>query len=67
MNRLKEVREARGLTQADVAKAVGISLRVYRYYESHMREPSISIALRLAETLKTPVHRLFDISDRPTR
>ena len=52
--RLHTLREQKGLTQADVAKALDISARAYAFWE---REP---VAVR-AEQLAT-LARLFDVS-----
>lgn len=37
MNKLKQRREAAGMTQADLAKATGISVRVIQNYEQGTR------------------------------
>lgn len=37
MNKLKQIREAAGLTQAELAKASGISVRVLQNYEQDAR------------------------------
>lgn len=52
--RLKELREAKGLTQADVAKAIACSSSNYARYERGVREPDL-------ETLKL-LSKFFGVS-----
>ena len=40
--RLKELRTEKGLTQQEVAKAIGYSVKTYAHYEQGIREPNIS-------------------------
>ena len=65
-NRLKEARKARGLTQAEVAAAAGVTTRAYQYYESG-QVPNAIVALRLQDVLGTPIQRLFGSSDSPNK
>ena len=46
---LLELRKERGLRQQELADALGISLRAYRYYESGEREPQVSLLVRMAD------------------
>lgn len=46
---LKQIREAKGLTQKEVAVAIGCTPLVYSRYERGLREPSIEMLLRLAD------------------
>ncbi len=57
--KLKNAREKRGLTQAQIASAVGITEVGYQNYECGRREPSIRIAIKIAKELKVPVEDLF--------
>lgn len=43
------LRKQRGLTQADVARAVDITERGYRNYELGVREPQLSTLVALAD------------------
>ena len=43
------LRKAKGLKQQEVADALEISLRAYRYYESGEREPQVSLLVRMAD------------------
>ena len=45
--RLKLLRKEKGVSQAVVAKAIGITLSAYSNYEQGIREPSIQIIIAL--------------------
>jgi transcriptional regulator with XRE-family HTH domain len=49
--RLKAIRESRGLSQAALAKAIGLPVDTLRNWEQDRREPYFSSAVRLAEQL----------------
>lgn len=57
--RLKQAREAKGLTQIDCAKAVGASQAAYSYYESDLRTPSVTVLMRIANLLDVSVDWLL--------
>lgn len=59
MSKLKERREALGLTQRQVAEKIGIAESAYQRYERGVREPSISMALRLAKALNATAEELY--------
>ena len=56
---LKQVREAKGLTQAQLAEAIGVSRKTINTVENGVYVPSTVIALKLAAALDEPVERLF--------
>ena len=56
---LKETREAKGLTQAQLAEAIGVSRKTINTVENGVYVPSTVIALKLAAALDEPVERLF--------
>lgn len=51
MNRLKELRKAKGLTQHQLANELGISQQSYARYEKGDREPNIATLIKLADYL----------------
>ncbi len=60
---LKEIREARGLTQAQLAEAIGVSRKTINTVENGVYVPSTVIALKLAAALGEPVEALFSLGE----
>jgi putative transcriptional regulator len=58
-NRLRELRDARGWTQAELAGRVGVSRKTVNTVENRVFTPSTLLALRLAEALEVTVEHLF--------
>lgn len=52
MENLKEIRKEKGLTQIDVAKAVGISLTTYQLWERGVSHPREENERKLREVLE---------------
>lgn len=59
VSRLKEVRTAAGLTQAELAERVQVSRKTINTVENGVFIPSTLLALKLAEALGTKVEKLF--------
>ena len=57
--KLKEIRLAKGLSRADLAEIVGISVRFISFLEMGLRKPSISVAFKIANALGTSVDEIF--------
>ncbi len=62
LNRLREMRELRGWTQAELAVRIGVSRKTVNTIENRVFVPSTLIALKLARALEVPVEELFSIS-----
>lgn len=62
---LKSLREKKGLTQAQLAKAVGYSLGVYQDIEDGRSSMSRKMAQRIAKALGCDVEKLLEGSDHP--
>ena len=62
-NRVREAREARGLTQAELAALVEVSRKTINTVENAVFVPSTVIALKLARALGEPVERLFSLRE----
>jgi putative transcriptional regulator len=62
-NRLKEIRAARNLTQADLADLAGVSRKTINTVENGVFVPSTTLALALAQTLSVRVEDLFFLED----
>ena len=61
VNRLREERAKRNLTQADLAAMVDVSRKTINTVENGVFIPSTVLALRLAKALGTSVESLFQI------
>lgn len=48
---LKNARKRKGLTQAEIAEAIGVAKSTYSLYESGKREPDVQKIKQLAEVL----------------
>lgn len=62
-NRIREVRQQKGITQVWLAARAGISREALRFIEIGTYEPGIGVALLLARALKVSVTRLFSVAD----
>ena len=58
-NRLRELRRARGLNQADLANALEISRQTVIAMEADKYDPSLPMAYRMAAYFEVPVEELF--------
>ena len=63
LNRIKEYRGERGLTQAELAEQVGVTRKTVNTVENGVFTPSALLAIKLARALEVPVEQLFSISD----
>jgi len=61
-NRLESAREARGMTRTELADAAGVHYQTIGYIERGEYSPSLSLALTLAQVLRTDVHDLFSLA-----
>jgi putative transcriptional regulator len=61
-NRLKEIRSARELTQADLAEMVGVTRKTINTVENGIFVPSTMLALGLATALHLRVEDIFYLS-----
>lgn len=62
--RIRDLREDKDLTQAQVGEAVGVSQRTYAYYESGQRMIPPQILCALAQFHKVSVDYLLELTDR---
>lgn len=60
-NRLKELRSAAGLTQAELADRVGVSRKTINTIENGVFVPSTLLALKLSAALRIPVEGIFQL------
>jgi len=62
-NRLRELREAKGWTQADLAARIGVSRKTINTIENGVFVPSTIIALRLARAFGRTVEQVFSLDE----
>ena len=58
-NRLRELRKARSITQADLADAIEVSRQTIIAVEADKYDPSLPMAYKLAAFFAVPVEELF--------
>ena len=56
---IKDIRLRKGLTQSDVAAALGVSSVVYSRYETGKRQPSIDMLIQMADIFGVTVDFLL--------
>ena len=61
---LKAVRQAAGLTQAELAERARVSRKTVNTIENGVFTPSVVVALTLARALDVPLDALFRLADR---
>jgi putative transcriptional regulator len=62
-NRMRVLRAERGVSQADLAEAIGVSRKTINTIEVGRFVPSTVIALRLARYFGVPVEQVFVLKD----
>lgn len=58
-NRLKAIREARGWSQGELARRLGVSRQTINAVETDKYDPSLPLALRMAKLFDVAVPELF--------
>ncbi len=66
-NNVRRFRRIADLTQAELAKTVGVSRQTIVSIEGSDYAPSVYLALKLASTLETTVEELFTAQKEPTQ
>ncbi len=62
-NRVREEREARGLTQSELGAAIGMTRQTIAAIEQRRYSPSLESAFRLARLFETGIDALFHWED----
>lgn len=62
-NRLRELRARERMTQADLAQAIDVSRQTIVAIEKGEYNPSVVLALRMAELFHEPVEQIFWLSE----
>lgn len=64
-NRVRELRSASGLTQEELAAAVGVSRQSINSIERERYVPSLPLALLLARVFKCATEQIFTLENEP--
>lgn len=67
MNSLRKVRKAKGLTQEEVANAIGVTKQSLSLYEKEERKPKFETLLKLADYYSVPIEYLAEIPSGLTK
>ena len=63
-NRIKEFRQERGLTQDELALAVGVSRQSINSIERNRYVPSLPLALKFSEVFECPTDDIFALEEK---
>jgi len=59
MNRIRELREARGMTQAELAEKIDVARQTVIAVEKARYDPSLSLAFKIADVFGLSVDEIF--------
>ena len=62
-NTVKELRSQIGLSQADLAGAMGVSRQTINSIETGRYLPSLPLAMSLARFFESTIEEIFDVND----
>lgn len=62
-NRIRALREQRGLTQEDLAKLLGVTRQTVNAIENDKYNPTLPLAFKLARVCGEPIEALFEYSE----
>ena len=62
-NNIRSLRKAAGLTQEDLAQALGVTRQTINVIENAKYDPTLGLAMRLARVLNTPVEDIFRLPE----
>jgi len=63
-NGIKELREERGWTQANMAAALGVSRQSINSIERNRYVPGLELALKLGQLFECPVDEIFWLDEK---
>lgn len=64
LNKIRELRKARGISQEELAKKCGVSRQTVNAIENNKYDPTLALAFRLARELKVTVDGLFVFQEK---
>lgn len=62
-NNIRALRKAAGLTQEDLARALGVTRQTINAIENDKYDPTLGLAMRLGRLLGTPVEAIFRLPE----
>ena len=61
-NKLKEVREAQGISVSELARISDVSrMTIWKLENGTPQSPTVRTLQKIADALRVPIHELFDI------
>jgi putative transcriptional regulator len=60
---MKELRQARGITQAGLANSLGVSRQTVNAIEAGKYSPTLEVAMLIARELMHPMEEIFHLGD----
>ena len=66
-NRIKELREQKGLTQEQLGEMVGTSRQAINAIETEKFEPSIWLAYDISQVFECPIEEVFLFEESPRK
>lgn len=63
ITKLKSVRESRGMTQQELADRIGMRRETILHLENNRYNPSLEMALKIAQVFDLRVEELFQLKD----
>ncbi|MFW6300781.1 MAG: helix-turn-helix transcriptional regulator [Oceanicaulis sp.] len=65
-NRIRVLRAERAISRKALAEAIGVNYQTIGYLERGDYNPSLELALRLAEHFEVPVEQIFSLEPFPS-
>lgn len=62
-NNIRTLRKAAGLTQEDLARALGVTRQTINAIENDKYDPTLGLAMRLGRLLGAPVEEIFRLPE----
>ena len=66
-NRIRELRDSTGWTQADLARELNVSRQTVNALEAGRWDPSLTLAFSIATLFEEPVEAIFEPEPPPRR
>ena len=60
---LKSIREARGMTQQELAERIGVRRETILHLENNRYNPSLEMALKIARVFDLKIEDLFELKE----